>query len=472
MTSGTAGYRNAWRSCNTTKDLPPDPKLMLLDELKMQDREETEQIDVIGGRAIDQRFGISDQYFVLDTIEKDSVLSNPSEGYFVFNMRSLGITGQEYVGVKDHLTNVIALEVGGFLYPQLCCPTIECKDPCTKPNTEDTPLPTYDCYDPLPYNMMSMQIAEVVLQAISDPCDIFHSFEFNRVTGNAGKVYMMPQNPVYIFTDPILNLDSFSLTFRNPDKRVCFKEDVLRDVKLDICILLTLDEFGNELSNYTLCFKYDNNLLLPGDKLIIQCDRIRGNINNDIANFLKGTNGKNSETKYYLVVSSATQNEFSISQDFFKTPENTLNYILANSTNDTGALNKVQVQSNPTYSDINIDSTQYFFPLDIAGLPSPVISNPIKGKKFTFISQNPNNNTIISSVNSIMFDIKVPSSDPLIGERTIFHLKDKKDIYDNGVVLTVGPPLTYMNIIVLNRRFRIPMRARKIVRRVTNFMAP
>ena len=38
MTSGTAGYRNAWRSCNTTKDLPPDPKLMLLDELKMRNQ--------------------------------------------------------------------------------------------------------------------------------------------------------------------------------------------------------------------------------------------------------------------------------------------------------------------------------------------------------------------------------------------------------------------------------------------------
>ena len=167
MTSGTAGYRNAWRSCNTTKDLPSNTKQMLLDELKMQDREETEQIDVIGGRAIDQRFGISDQYFVLDTVEKDSVQSNPSEGYFVFNIKSQGVTGQEYVGVKDTLTNVIAIETMSWPLPQFCncCVPITIVDEhgnsvheIYKPLHEST-ITTYPdatdadlVCDPLPYN--------------------------------------------------------------------------------------------------------------------------------------------------------------------------------------------------------------------------------------------------------------------------------------------------------------------------------
>ena len=60
-----------------------------------------------------------------------------------------------------------------------------------------------------------------------------------------------------------------------------------------------------------------------------------------------------------------------------------------------------------------------------------------------------------------------------VRENRVYHINEMKDIYADKIVVTAGfPGLSCLDVIVSCNRIRIPARFRKIVRRITNLLAP
>ena len=60
-----------------------------------------------------------------------------------------------------------------------------------------------------------------------------------------------------------------------------------------------------------------------------------------------------------------------------------------------------------------------------------------------------------------------------VRENRVYHINEMKDIYADKIVVTAGfPGLSCLDVILSCNRIRIPARFRKIVRRITNLLAP
>ena len=63
-------------------------------------------------------FGLSDQYVIFDSFLK-SPASNIAQGLFVWNMIVQGSTGNQVIGVNNVIENMIEMQVGPFVFPQV-----------------------------------------------------------------------------------------------------------------------------------------------------------------------------------------------------------------------------------------------------------------------------------------------------------------------------------------------------------------
>ena len=221
--------------CNSTKNIPRDPKQMLISELHRQDREEASRIDILGGRPVDQRLGASDQYIVLDSSQRDTSSSNPSKGLFVFNIVSGGPTGSQMIGTQNHLNNIVEIEMQSFPMPDLplCEYIVQNSSTSSLPILIPNPNPTAVSLLQIFNNRFIVEIKETSVQSYSDSGGVRHNFAFDLANAN-GQLYASPTSPVYVFTDPITSFVTLSLVFRNPPRTLRFSPDIMINSRLAI----------------------------------------------------------------------------------------------------------------------------------------------------------------------------------------------------------------------------------------------
>jgi hypothetical protein len=231
----------------------------------------------------DQR-GVSDQYIVLDSFAKDAARSNPGAGTFAWNFAVQGSTGNGAVGVRDRVDHVTEVQISPFALPPppqipYPVPTIRVQIPPLTPDTNPplntTPagaivpgaaaLPlratnsaTLAAPTSAPYfsqiacgGRFTIQLVEAGLQSFSSLAGTRYHFDMvardHAPVGAAGDVnagagdigvpgfpFAMPLavSPLtnwdtYLFTDPLMDVHGLTLMFRNPDVPIQFQPDVL-----------------------------------------------------------------------------------------------------------------------------------------------------------------------------------------------------------------------------------------------------
>jgi hypothetical protein len=225
-----------------------------------------------------QPLGISDQYVMLDTFLKLRE-SATDRGEFRWNFMVQGVTGDEVIGVRDEIDNVIEIQIGSFAMPNLPeVPYVVADDPfettgkhvlrgnnigtaALKPppklginqypeavlvpgpgttwnNTPLTPW-VHNPYSQVPFfGGLTVQVCEAGLQSYSDRNGARHHFDFRLTVPNDGaNPNMLLARPMrgaqwdtYTFTDPLKDIHGMTLIFRNPDAPIRFLPDCLYGV--------------------------------------------------------------------------------------------------------------------------------------------------------------------------------------------------------------------------------------------------
>ena len=245
--------------CETTKDIPRDPHLLLLSELERQDRYDSSRPDIIGGRKVDQRLGASDQYIILNSTLKDPSHSDPSTGLFSFSIASGGSSCVGRVGVVNELNDIIEIEVQSFPFPRLPedqyphNPTLSSSLPILIPNPNSLGLQLSQ----VDTNRVLLQIKETSVQSFSDADGKRHNFAFDFLNVN-GQQYASPVSPVYVFTDPLTSMTSLTIQFTTYDRPLAFYEDTMVNTKFGIETIPSFDNKDNvvvvvftQISTYT-----------------------------------------------------------------------------------------------------------------------------------------------------------------------------------------------------------------------------
>ena len=231
-------------------------------------------------------YGISDQYIILDSFLKlrESAIDR---GEFRWNFMIQGVTGDDVIGVKDKIDNVIEIQLGSFSMPILqdvpysTVSTITAftgvdqvifyhnntnannTPPTLVPNASPygqyppgllTPTaittPTtltpwiHNPYSQLPFfGRFTIQLREAGLQSYSDRNGARHHYEFTLaspmgvISSNPNMLLALPQCgsqwDTYIFTDPLKDVHGLTLVFRNPDIPINFLPDCLYEVEIE-----------------------------------------------------------------------------------------------------------------------------------------------------------------------------------------------------------------------------------------------
>ena len=262
-----------------------------------------------------QTFGISDQYIVLDSFLKspESILER---GEIKWNIAPQGVTNLSppLVGVIDNLSTVTEIEFGDFsmpFLPEFIYPLADIQTVLVLTNsdlalsqnnsTNTSPAPPVPSANLTPSltegptgqmpvglttlinippwvnnplsqilfgNKLTVQIKEAGLQSISDLNGNRHHFEFKirypiLSEGTSPNVVNVSGaysgSTKYIFTEPLIDLQTISLIFRNPDVPIIFDPDFFE--------CNSFIDFTESIP--TLTFKFPSHNLLTGDILNI-----------------------------------------------------------------------------------------------------------------------------------------------------------------------------------------------------------
>ena len=263
----------------------------------------------------EQTVGVSDQYLILDTFLK-SVDSAPTRGELKWNIYAQGSTSNNppVVGVLNNLSTVVDIQTGSFsmpipsehLYPLSDLSLIKnllsigislIQNNATNFNPapakisanlapildvsqlpqgvlfQNIPPWVSDPLTQLPFgNRMTIQIKEAGLQSYSDINGNRHHFEyklkypvvFDGTTPNMLEVEASyPGSDKYIFTEPLIDLQTLTLIYRNPDLPVIFDPDFFNCTASIDFIITPSNPFP------TLTFTFPGHGLLTGDALNI-----------------------------------------------------------------------------------------------------------------------------------------------------------------------------------------------------------
>jgi hypothetical protein len=227
---------------------------------------------------------------------------------WVFNTR--GQSSNEMIGVFENIDFVTEIQIGSFFIPILEDITyinpqiltygaIELVQNNSNPEFELAPTlvrkgidvgqypeaifidptSTYKMpwinnpYTQIPfYNRITVQIKEANLQTYMSRNNVRFSFEMEaaystRLGTNPSFVEVNPINSswdTYLFLNPLRNLNTLSLIFRNPDIPISFEPDVM----YSSVISLTVDPLGGG-SHITIFTQYTHKLL-AGDRIFLQ----------------------------------------------------------------------------------------------------------------------------------------------------------------------------------------------------------
>ncbi len=253
-------------------------------------------------------YGVSDQYVVLDSFAKLRE-SDVARGEFKWNFMVQGVTGDEVVGVRDKIDNVIEVQIGPFAMPIL--PEVPYVLAASAPGklgldhgNDNATLPAPPAFAPgagpplllpeqypktapawmpaaagalvpwaanpytqLPFGgRMTIQMREAGLQSYSDRNGARHHFEFT-VGHSAATPDVLAASPAsgshwdtFTFTDPIKDVHGLTLVFRNPDIPILFEPDCLYNVEMSVAANI-------------ITFRYESHKLRVGDRVIITGSR-------------------------------------------------------------------------------------------------------------------------------------------------------------------------------------------------------
>lgn len=178
--------------------------------------------------------GISDQYLMLDSFKKNPN-SRVNQGEFIFDLAIQGSTGENVIGVRDKLDNIIEIQIGAFYLPPM--PPIN-YGPADNTFTLALPSPTISQY--YPGQHISVYIKETGLQSYSDSNGKRHNFDLIANNNTYSQISYDDVAPnidesllaepyvgwdIYKFTDPIMDLSKITLQFTTPDNPLNFYND-------------------------------------------------------------------------------------------------------------------------------------------------------------------------------------------------------------------------------------------------------
>lgn len=267
--------------------------------------------------------GISDQYVMLDTFLKLRE-SATDRGEFRWNFMVQGVTGDEVIGVRDELDNIIEIQVGAFAMPNppevpvvydlsshLLSKKMEGQFLLNPNNTHNNssvarlgrnqypteflvaeiggaplnPLGNPSTLFPWIHNPHSqvpffgnftVQVCEAGLQSYSGRNGARHHFGLRLTVpadggANPNMLLAAPQPgkdwDKYIFTDPLKDIHGMTLVFRNPDIPIRFLPDCLYNTVVDI----SPEPAGSlPVGTRYLRFYYPGHKLRMGDRIFVQ----------------------------------------------------------------------------------------------------------------------------------------------------------------------------------------------------------
>lgn len=179
--------------------------------------------------------GLSDQYIMLDSFKKNPN-SRVDQGEFIFDLAIQGSTGENVIGVRDKLDNVIEIQIGAFYMPPMPLITYGTDDGTFAITNAPANLSQF-----YPGQNISLYIKETGLQSFSDSNGKRHNFDLNikteqypitSITNPAAGIYNNSAlaEPyvgwdMYKFTDPIMDLARITLQFSTPDLPLNFYND-------------------------------------------------------------------------------------------------------------------------------------------------------------------------------------------------------------------------------------------------------
>lgn len=265
-------------------------------------------------RARRELYGISDQYIVLDSFAKLRE-SNISAGEYKWNFMVQGSTGDEVVGVRDIIDNVIEIQMSSFAIPNLeevpyvlngtvfpNADTLVLNQNNTVAAAPFSPQLAWSQYPPVgpwqwppstpwinnPYGQlpffgrMTIQLKEAGLQSFSGRFGTRHHFEFTtKLDGNHHNgLLAYPQSQekwdTFVFTDPLKDVHGLTLVFRNPDHPIRFLPDCFYDCTIE----------NNGLN--VLRINAPGHNLLMGDRIFITGCKSGNNILDSYINRVEG----------------------------------------------------------------------------------------------------------------------------------------------------------------------------------------
>lgn len=260
--------------------------------------------------------GYSDEPIRLDSWEKlpDSRIQN---GEFKFNIMMQGVTRAQAIGSKRNIANIISISIQQFAmpilsevpygsgstitsgtlifaqnntntetYPQANVPTLVQDAPATStdPAVGQYPIQSLTTsaasvvgkyaypwlnnpYTQIPFgNEFTILIKELSSQGIPGSNGSFYHFPLflsplGILGANPNMLQALPKHggETIMFTDPIQDLPSVTLVFRNPDIPISFDPDIFYNIKMLI-----------DPDSYFVCFYYPNHKLCAGDRIYIR----------------------------------------------------------------------------------------------------------------------------------------------------------------------------------------------------------
>lgn len=444
-------------------------------------------------------YGASDQYIILDSFNKLET-SRPENGTFTWNFMVQGVTGDQVIGVRDKVDTVVEMQFGQFFMPPLpelpyvtgalgagVTLTQNNVAPLGRPLSYGTLYATVSgssltnttawgsswAYDPLtqtPNGAFTIQVQEAGLQSISDRNGARHHLDYaldiaagTAATNNRGfnngyynstalaagfgesgitaaaavisptQILASPQGmpgsawDTYVFTDPLQDVHGITLQFRGPDENLSFQPDSYynavfqTDASCNLCMLVTPQQLNN-------------GYLIVGERLFVRAFSSGNRTLDAYMNRPPGLTGTTYFQKTPLppgVLTSALYLGHQIQPNFPNTPA------------ATAPAGTVAV-----YFDPNIN---------IAGATITTLApNPVPEATFfseyyaKYPSQAPGSKSLAPRMPLPVWPAMVPS-----------------DVVVSGATVIA----TGVTVNIARLRLRVPVRLRRVVQRLTNYMS-
>lgn len=433
--------------CDNTRFIHNDPKQMLISELNRQNHEESSRINHINDQVIDRKLAASDVYIMLDSIHRNTVLSNVNNGVFTFDLRNDVSSGNQIIGITSAVNNVIEIEIQSFPMPWV---PLYVSPPMTTGvfwnNGAASNLSQF------PTNRFMLQIEETAVQSVSDSREVRHNFEFD-ITDINGQLYAVPVFPTYIFTNPIASLDRLTMKFYSIYNEVEFTDELLVNSGLRI-----QTQILNNPNNPTDLFIHSPNHRLENGTKIHITNLERKTLPRVIYNYLTRKEGlyvgnppvhpippppiattpipyvKLDESDYFLLNPAINMN----------------NFILTNSNPETI---KTTVGSPHSFKTVRSDQIVVVIPRQ-----QPITNFTISNKTVTI------NGTLVDIIDNII----ALSGQTNTNDNGYYRIEGVEDIMDDGLRLTratLSIPSCTFTVEVPSRRLRIPVRMKRVLKK-------